>query len=33
MDAIPAAHHGDIQMIDSTSVHAYQQAAAAKKGV
>jgi len=32
MDAITAAHHGDIQMIDSTSVRAHQQAATAKKG-
>src|SRR5262249_1043515 len=27
-----AAHHGDIQMIDSTSVRAHQQAATTKKG-
>lgn len=27
MDAITAAHHGDVQMIDSTSVRAHQQAA------
>jgi transposase len=33
MDAIAAAHHGDIQMIDSTSVRAHQQAATAKRGV
>ena len=33
MDAISAAHHGDIQMIDSTSVRAHQQAATAKRGV
>ena len=33
MDAITAAHEGDIQMIDSTSVRAHQQAATAKKGV
>ena len=32
MGAITAAHHGDIQMIDSTSVRAHQQAATAKKG-
>jgi hypothetical protein len=32
MDAITAAHDGDIQMIDSTSVRAHQQAATAKKG-
>jgi transposase len=32
MDAITAAHNGDIQMIDSTSVRAHQQAAA-KRGV
>jgi transposase len=31
MDAITAAHDGDIQMIDSTSVRAHQQAASAKK--
>jgi transposase len=30
MDAIAAAHDGDIQMIDSTSVRAHQQAAAIK---
>jgi transposase len=33
MDAITAAHDGDIQMIDSTSVRAHQQAATVKKGV
>jgi len=33
MDAITAAHKGDIQMIDSTSVRAHQQAATAKKGI
>jgi len=33
MDAISAAHDGEIQMIDSTSVRAHQQAATAKKGV
>ena len=32
MDAITAAHHGDIQMIDSTSVRAHQQAATARRG-
>lgn len=32
MDAITAAHDGDIQMIDSTSVRAHQQAATAKGG-
>ena len=32
MDAITAAHHGDIQMIDRTSVRAHQQAATANKG-
>jgi hypothetical protein len=32
MDAIPAVHDGDIQMIDSTSVRAHQQAATAKRG-
>jgi hypothetical protein len=31
MDAISAAHDGDIQMIDSTSVRAHQQAATAKR--
>lgn len=33
MDAITAAHGGDIQMIDSTSVRAHQQAATAKRGI
>jgi transposase len=33
MDAIAAAHDGDIQMIDSTSVRAHQQAATIKKGM
>ncbi|MBG6117995.1 transposase [Sphingobium sp. JAI105] len=33
MDAITAAHDGDIQMIDSTSIRAHQQAATAKRGV
>jgi transposase len=33
MDAITAAHDGDIQMIDSTSVRAHQQAATAKRRV
>ena len=33
MDAISAAHDGDIQMIDSTSIRAYQQAATAKRGI
>jgi transposase len=33
MDAITAAHEGDIQMIDSTSIRAHQQAATAKRGV
>src|SRR3546814_8139784 len=32
-DAITAAHDGAIQMIDSTSVRAHQQAATAKRGV
>ena len=32
MDAITAAHDGGIQMIDSTSVRAHQQAATAKRG-
>lgn len=32
MDAISAAHHGNIQMIDSTSIRAHKQAATAKKG-
>ena len=33
MDAITATHDGDIQMIDSTSVRAHQQAATAKRGI
>ena len=33
MDAISAAHDGEIQMIDSTSIRAHQQAATAKRGV
>ena len=33
MDAISAAHDHEIQMIDSTSIRAHQQAATAKKGV
>lgn len=33
MDAVTAAHEGDIQMIDSTSVRAHQLAATAKKGI
>lgn len=32
MDSISAAHDGAIQMIDSTSIRAHQQAATAKKG-
>ena len=32
MDAISAAHDGDIKMIDSTSVRVHQQAATAKRG-
>ena len=32
MDAVTAAHDGAIQMIDSTSVRAHQQAATVKKG-
>jgi len=32
MDAITAAHDGDIQMIDSTSVRTHQQSATAKRG-
>lgn len=32
MDAISAAHDGTIQMIDSTSIRAHQQAATVKKG-
>ena len=33
MDAISAAHDGTIQMIDSTSIRAHQQAATVKKEV
>jgi transposase len=33
MDAITAAHDGDIQMIDSASVRAHQLAATAKRGI
>ena len=33
MDTVSAAHDGEIQMIDSTSVRAHQQAATAKRGV
>lgn len=33
MDAVSAAHDGGIQMIDSTSIRAHQQAATAKRGV
>jgi transposase len=33
MDAITSAHDGDIQMIDSTSVRAHQQAATVKREV
>jgi len=33
MDAITAAHDGDTQMIDSTSVRVHQQAATAKRGI
>ncbi len=33
MDAITAAHDGDIQMIDSTSVRAHQLAATGKRGI
>lgn len=33
MDAITVAHDGDIQMIDSTSIRAHQQAATAKRGI
>jgi transposase len=32
MDAISASHDGEIQMIDSTSIRAHQQAATAKRG-
>lgn len=33
LDAITAAHDGDIQMVDSTSIRAHQQAATAKRGI
>lgn len=33
LDAISTAHDGNLQMIDSTSVRAHQQAATAKRGV
>jgi hypothetical protein len=33
MDAITAAHDGDIHMIDSTSIRAHQQAATAERGI
>jgi hypothetical protein len=33
MDAITAAYDGDIQMIDTTSIRAHQQAATAKRGI
>jgi hypothetical protein len=33
MDAITASYDGDIQMIDSTSIRAHQQAATAKRGI
>ena len=33
MNAIAVAHDGDIQMIDSTSIRAYQQAATEKRGI
>ncbi|GGI73779.1 hypothetical protein GCM10007973_08260 [Polymorphobacter multimanifer] len=33
MNAISAAHDGEIQMVDSTSIRAHQQAATAEKGV
>lgn len=33
MDAITTAYDGDLQMIDSTSVRAHQQAATAKRGI
>jgi transposase len=33
MDAVTEAYDGDIQMIDSTSIRAHQQAATAKRGV
>ena len=32
MAAISATHEGEIQMIDSTSIRAHQQAATAKRG-
>jgi hypothetical protein len=33
MDAITPAYEGDIQMIDSTSVRAHQEAATVKRGI
>lgn len=33
MDAFPAAHDGEIQMIDGTSVRAHKRAATAKRGI
>ena len=33
MDAITATHDGGIQMFDSTSIRAHQQAATAEKGI
>ena len=33
LEAVSAAYDGDIQMIDSTSIRAHQQAATAKRGV
>ena len=33
MDAITAAHDSSIQMIDTTSIRAHQQAATAKRGI
>jgi hypothetical protein len=33
MDAITAAHDGQIQMIDNTSIRAHQQAPTAKRGI
>jgi hypothetical protein len=33
MDAITVARHSDIQMIDSTSIRAHQQAATVKRGI
>jgi hypothetical protein len=33
MDALTAAHDGDIQMIGNASVRAHQQAATAKRGM